>query len=131
MRAVDFTEEVGGMWEWFIGELGLRKAVKMMFGLLLRPSLLRAMMEYAKLFEEYGDYMGYAYFVGVKPPKPSSSHVAIQAVGSSAAPHSEGRLSHAQPASRRSGNTLRTPRHGPAAGSSSPVALELLCGSLT
>ncbi|MCD6358268.1 MAG: hypothetical protein J7L75_06790, partial [Thermoproteales archaeon] len=69
IRAVDFSDEIRSMWKAFIRELGIWGVVRMACKLLLRPDVLRAMREYADIFSRYGDYIGYAYFVGRKPQK--------------------------------------------------------------
>jgi len=67
VRAVDFTEEIPDMEEAFRRELGFKGVVKMACRLILRPDILKAMVEYWRIFKDYKDFIGYAYTTGRKP----------------------------------------------------------------
>jgi ubiquinone/menaquinone biosynthesis C-methylase UbiE len=66
VKTVNFSEEIPDMEKAMKKELGLKGMIKMGFKLLLRSDLRKAMYEYRKIFNEYGDYIGYGYVVGRK-----------------------------------------------------------------
>ena len=69
VRIVDFTDEIPDIGEAFRRELGFKGMVKMACKLILRPDILRAMIEYWRIFREYKDFIGYAYIIGRKPER--------------------------------------------------------------
>jgi cyclopropane fatty-acyl-phospholipid synthase-like methyltransferase len=66
VKTVDFSETIPDMEKAMKKELGLKGMIKMGCKLLLRSDLRKAMNEYRRIFEEYGDYIGYGYVVGRK-----------------------------------------------------------------
>ncbi len=64
VKTVDFSETITNLKKAMKKELGLKGMTKMVWKLLLRPDLRKAMNEYGKFFKEYNDYIGYGYVVG-------------------------------------------------------------------
>ncbi len=65
--AVDFTDEIPDMGRAFVKELGVVGLTKFLCKLVLRPDVLKAMLEYMEIFRKYKDYIGYCYVIGQKP----------------------------------------------------------------
>jgi cyclopropane fatty-acyl-phospholipid synthase-like methyltransferase len=67
VKAVDFSESVRDLEKAMKKALRIKGKIKMLWMLLSRSDLRRAMKEYRALFQECRDYIGYGYVVGRKP----------------------------------------------------------------
>ena len=66
IKTKDFSEKISDMEKTVMKELGFKGIIKMVFNLVLHPSLGKTMYEYRKIFKEYNNYIGYGYIVGKK-----------------------------------------------------------------
>jgi len=66
VRVAEFSETVSSMEKSVKRDLGITGMIKMIFRLLLCYDLLKAMIEYRRIFRDYADYIGYGYVVGRK-----------------------------------------------------------------
>ena len=66
VKVAEFSETVSDMQKSMKKELGISGTIEMIFKLLLRFDILKAMIEYRKIYKDYIDYIGYGYMVGRK-----------------------------------------------------------------
>jgi len=64
--ACDFSDKLTDMEGAMMKELGAAGLLRLAFRLLTNPPLLRAMLEYRRIFKTWSDYIGYGYLVGRK-----------------------------------------------------------------
>jgi SAM-dependent methyltransferase len=66
VQSIDFSDKLSDMEGAMMTELGPGGLFKLAGRLLTNPPLLKAMMEYRKIFKTWSDYIGYGYVVGRK-----------------------------------------------------------------